>query len=156
MILHSEKNWKVSKVLEILVWLLFSSVKFLFAPSAMVASGYNFWEALIVSVSGGLLGVFVFYFSGKAIFNYFSKFKKEKKDKRVFTRKNKMIVKLVNNFGLVGLSAVLGVASIPLTALLAARYFQHRKSTLVYLTLSVLSWGLLLTFFSIKIKPLFI
>ena len=142
-------------MLEIMVWLLFSSVKFLFAPSAMVASGYNFWEAFAVSVTGGLLGVFVFYYSGKEIFNYFSKFSKSK-PKKVFTKKNKMIVRLVNKFGLVGLSAVLGFASIPLTALLAARYFQNRKTTLVYLTLSVVLWASLLTLFSVTIKPLFV
>jgi len=121
----------------------------------MIASGYNFWETLLVSITGGLLGVFVFYFSGKAIFEFFGKFKKSDQPKKVFTKKNKMIVRLINKFGLIGLSAVLGVASIPLTALLAARYFQDRKSTLVYLSLSVLAWAVLLTIFSVSIKPFF-
>lgn len=121
----------------------------------MVASGYSFWETLLVSISGGLLGVFVFYFSGRAIFQFFSKFQSKKKPKKVFTKKNKTIVKLVNKFGLFGLSAVLGFASIPLTSLLAARYFQDNRATLLYLSVSVFVWGIVLTLFSVSIKPLF-
>ncbi|MDA9820488.1 hypothetical protein N9C06_06170, partial [Salibacteraceae bacterium] len=59
----------------------------------------------------------------------------------------------VKNYGLTGLCLVLGVISIPLSALLAARYFRHRKDTLVYLSISVLAWALLLTAFSLSIKP---
>jgi uncharacterized membrane protein len=145
----------VIEVVKILGWLLFSMAKFLFAPSALVASGYTFWETLAIAVAGGVIGIWIFYYTGSRIFDYFKRLQARKnKKKKVFTKKNKLIVRLVKNYGLVGLCSVLGVISIPLAALLAARYFRDRKGTLVYLSISVLLWALLLTVFSMSIKPL--
>ncbi len=146
----------VIEVLKVMGWMLLSIVKFLFAPSALVASGYGFWETLSIAVAGGVVGIWVFYFLGSSIFEYFSRLqaRKNKAKKKVFTKKNKMIVLMVKNYGLTGLCVVLGVISIPLSALLAARYFRDRKDTLLYLSISVFVWALLLTAFALSIKPL--
>ncbi|HAS36552.1 MAG TPA: hypothetical protein DCS15_08695 [Flavobacteriales bacterium] len=142
------------EILKVMGWMLFSIGKFLFAPSALVASGYGFWETLAIATAGGVVGIWVFYFLGSSIFEYFNRLQaRKKKPKKVFTKKNKLIVRLVKNYGLTGLCLALGVISIPLSALLAARYFRHRKDTLVYLSISVLAWALLLTAFSLSIKP---
>ena len=58
---------------ELAGWLLLGATKFLFVPSLLVAAGYTFWQSFIIAISGGLLGIFVFYFTGSKIFDYFKK-----------------------------------------------------------------------------------
>ena len=54
-------------IFEIIGLILFSSVKFLFAPSTAYALGYTFWQTILISLIGGWLGVFVFYFAGSFV-----------------------------------------------------------------------------------------
>ncbi|MGB0403274.1 MAG: hypothetical protein ACPGEG_04200 [Salibacteraceae bacterium] len=141
------------QIVEIAGLILLSSVKFLFAPSTVMAFGYSFWETIIITLSGGWLGVFVFYFAGSAIFDWIAKAFPKKKTPKKFTRSNRFVVWLKNGFGLVGISVVLGFASIPLVSLLAAKYFRHNSKTLIYLISSVTIWGFSLTLASFLIKP---
>lgn len=141
----------MQQVLEIVGLFLLASVKFLFAPGATVAAGYGFWETLLINLSGGFFGVFVFYYSGRLLMTWWQGFFPAKKGTR-FTRRNKLIVRTKNKFGLAGLAALLGVISIPLAAFLAARYFRYNPRTLPYLLASVLIWALCLTTFSVFVK----
>jgi len=63
-------------IFEIIGLILFSSVKFLFAPSTAYALGYTFWQTILISLIGGWLGVFVFYFAGSFVFDWWSKISK--------------------------------------------------------------------------------
>lgn len=141
------------QVIEIASLVLLSSVKFLFAPSTVMAFGYSFWETILITLSGGWFGVFVFYFGGSAIFDWTAKAFPSKKTPKKFTRSNRFVIWLKNGFGLTGISIVLGFASIPLVSLLAAKYFRHHTKTLIYLLVSVTIWGFSLTLGSFLIKP---
>ncbi len=142
----------MQKLFEIAGLFLLSSVKFLFAPSTTVAAGYNFVETLIITISGGLFGVFLFFYSGKWIIEKWASFFPKKKTERIFSRKNKFIISTKNKFGIAGLAALMGVISIPLAAFLAARYFRYNPRTIPYLVASICIWSLGLTFFSIVVK----
>lgn len=138
---------------EIVGLVLFGMVKFLFTPSAIMALGYNFWETLIISLIGGWLGVLVFYYAGSAIFSWISEFKKSKGPKKKFTKRNRWVIWLKNSFGIFGVSAIIGVGSIPLVCLLAAKYFRHDKKTIYYLVISIFIWAIGLTGLSFLFKP---
>ena len=55
-----------------LSWLGISIVKFVITPSLMTAKGYESWEILIVTFSASIIGVLLFYYTGKGIFSWFS------------------------------------------------------------------------------------
>ena len=140
-------------IFEIIGLILFSSVKFLFAPSTAYALGYTFWQTILISLIGGWLGVFVFYFAGSFVFDWWSKISKPS-DKK-FSKKNRIIVWFKNDFGLLGITLVLGFASIPIVSLLAAKYFRHLPITIYALLSSTVVWAFLLTGISVWMIPLF-
>jgi len=140
-------------IFEIIGLILFSSVKFLFAPSTAYALGYTFWQTILISLIGGWLGVFVFYFAGSFVFDWWSKISKPS-DKK-FSKKNRIIVWFKNDFGLRGITLVLGFASIPIVSLLAAKYFRHLPITIYALLASTVVWAFLLTGISVWMIPLF-
>jgi len=64
----------------------------------------------------------------------------------VFTRTNRAIVRIKQQYGIIGLSAFAPpTLSIPITAIIAAKYFRHERRTLPVLLLSVLVWSLVLS-----------
>ncbi|MBD80717.1 MAG: hypothetical protein CL840_17515 [Crocinitomicaceae bacterium] len=140
------------QVAEIVGLILFATVKFLFAPSAIMALGYSFWETIAMSLFGGWLGVVFFYYTGSAFFGWLSGFGKKNKPKRKFSKKNRFVIWLKNGFGLNGIAIILGVGSIPLVCLLAAKYFRSDRRTIFYLLTSVAVWGVSLTSLSFLFK----
>jgi uncharacterized membrane protein len=66
--------------------------------------------------------------------------------KRIFTRTNRTIVGVKHKYGLIGLAAIAPpTLSIPITAVLAAKYFRHDRHTLPTLLVSVLIWSVVLS-----------
>ena len=58
-----------------LSWLAMSILKFIITPSLMTAAGYDTWEILLATFSGAVVGVMLFYHTGKAIFSWWSSVK---------------------------------------------------------------------------------
>lgn len=133
--------------------MLLAIVKFLFTPSAMIATGYSFIETVLITLSGALIGVVIFYYAGTQIFEAIAK--RRRKKRKAFTRLNRAIVKVKNNFGVIGLASTMGLISVPVCTLLAARYFRHNKMTLWFLMISAAIWTLFLSGISVYLKDLF-
>lgn len=132
--------------------MLFTSVKFLFAPSTAYALGYSFWETIFISITGGWFGVFVFYYSGRVVFDWWAKISKP--SKWVFSKRNRFIVWFKNDFGLAGITLILGLGSIPIVCLLAAKYFRTNHKTIYLLLVSTVIWSFILTGFSVWLIPI--
>lgn len=146
------------EIVKLVGLVLFSSVKFLFAPSTVYFSGYSYFETILITVFGGVLGVVVFFYTGAAFFTFLSdRFSRAGKQKKSpFTRRNRMIVKLKATWGLFGLAIVSPcLISIPIGSLLAAKYFRHSKWTLPFMIGSVVMWSFILTSISALIGPVF-
>lgn len=134
-------------------WLFFSAVKFFYAPAAIYSiGGYSFWETIMISICGGWLGVFAFYFFGKAIFGFWKWlsihfFKKKADNKNRITKTKKIIIRIKNHrWGLVVLALISpSILSIPLGSFIAAKYFGRNKWTVPVLMSSVVFWAFLLT-----------
>ena len=137
---------EIAEVVGLMFW---ASVKFLFAPSTVALAGYSFWETVGITIVGGFMGVLFFYFaSGWVMKTYVNLVpsKKNPKPKKVMTRKNKLIIWVKQNFGIVGLSLITpSLISIPLGSILAARFFSYDKRTVPFLLLSVVFWSFVLS-----------
>ncbi|MEQ9188478.1 MAG: hypothetical protein RLP15_12135 [Cryomorphaceae bacterium] len=137
--------------------ILFSSVKFLFAPSTVYLSGYNYWQTLLITMVGGILGVTVFFYTGSAIFTYIrDRFSRGNAEKKTFNKKNRFIIRIKSSWGILGIALLSPcLLSLPIGSLLAARYFRNDPRTLPMLIGAVVVWSLILTTATALIGPLF-
>lgn len=131
---------------------ILSATKFLTAPITSLNIGFGYLETLLITTIGGLIGVFFFFYLSSAIMlalgkltSRFSKGKEPKK-KRTFTWKNKLIVRIKRDYGLIGLAAITPTfLSIPVGTFLAARYFSDQKKVITYLSASVIVWSVIVS-----------
>lgn len=150
----------------VLVFLV-ATVKFLFAAAAGKAvPGNTFLITFLVISAGGIFGMTVFYYFTEYVSLLFEKvdwlskgwknfiiwIKKvigaKEKPKRKFTKFNRFIVRMKHNpYGLY-IIALLGASfiSIPIGAILAAKFYDHRKETVFVLYAAVLLMAFITTF----------
>ncbi len=147
--------------LKIIQVVLLSTVKFLFAPPLSIAYGFNYWQTLLMTSTGGIAGVFLFFYLSKGIQKIFSLgvqrtrmafgMSPSAKDtgesqKKSFTKRNKFLVRLRGRFGMIGIIVLTPtVISIPIGSFLASKYYGDKRLILVYLSVSVVAWSLLVS-----------
>jgi dipeptide/tripeptide permease len=128
---------------EVVVVFLTSTIKFLPAPFAAAGLGMSYWQAFLLVGVGGTLGVTIFFFLSKTLFE---RNKKKLSTKKKFTKLNKSIIKVKQRFGLVGIALITPpLISIPVGTIIAVKFYKHRKDLLPMLWLSVWFWNVILT-----------
>jgi len=150
------------KIFKLLQVLLISAIKFLFAPFISIGYGFNYFQTVVITAAGGILGILFFYFLSRWIirqynlyspwvFSYFTGEKIEKSRKKIlddnlkrkkFTRKNKLIANIRSKYGYAGIILLTPVLlSIPIGAFLAQKYYSKKNNTLIYLSISIVLWS---------------
>ncbi len=155
----------MSGFLKILIVFLVSSIKFLIAPALSFGMGLNFIQTWLSTTAGGIVGVVVFFFLSKWLLllysRYFFFYLHLLKIKiygflnlsipkfipaRRFTKRNRMIIRIVKKFGMAGIVILTPVLlSIPFGTFIATRYYSANRFLLVYLSASVLFWSLFMS-----------
>ncbi len=155
----------MSGFIKILIVFFVSSIKFLIAPALSFGMGLNFIQTWLSTTAGGIVGVIIFFFLSKWIltlysryfFYYFHLLKTKIYNTlnitipkfipaRRFTKRNRMIIKVVNKFGLAGIVILTPVLlSIPVGTFIATRYYSANRFLLVYLSASVIFWSLIMS-----------
>lgn len=166
---------------KILAVILLSSVKFIAGPPFAYYDqkyGFTFFETILYSVTGGMLGVVVFTYFSPHIIHFFqwikhfftttkkksgifaeptvdfeqqvtvsySYIEKANDKKRIFTRRNRKIVSVWQNFGLFGLAFLTPIIlSIPIGTVVANNYVKSRKKIFFFMFCSLLFWSVLMT-----------
>ena len=137
--------------------IFFSSVKFgLTFPLAIIEYNLGFMETILWTNVGGLIGILVFAFLSEQLLflwrNYLWNFlqklfnisREKVKTKKIFTKKNRRIVKIKSKYGLAGIALSTPILlSIPLGVFLTIRYFNHKKYKLLYLLGGNIIWSFL-------------
>ena len=150
-------------ILKIIQVFLLASVKYVITFPYALIIGLNFEQTLISVTLGGLVGFFFFYhFSGYAIkrFHHVKTFmrrhvplsirlkyrqlvtwRKGVTGERIFSRRNRFIVRFRSKFGLPGIVILSPILlSIPIGAFLLNKYYSKHKFAMPYMVLSILSW----------------
>jgi hypothetical protein len=131
---------------------LISTVKFVFGgvPVAL-GLGFSFFETVVVTTLGGFTGVIIFVVLSDTIIKNVKnrKLKKEQegkiraKPKKIFSKKNRLIIHVKHRFGLFGIAALTPLLfSIPVGCFLATRYFKDKQQILIYMFTSILFWSI--------------
>jgi hypothetical protein len=147
---------EVTHWLKIVEVSLIASVKFLLAPFEAERYNMSFWESFLYTTGGGTMGIFVFYYAGQLISEWWKRNMAKIKsfvtrrpitdftgeNRRVMTRKNKIIVRVKNKFGLAGIAFVTPcIISIPIGTLVAVAIYRKRKPVILYLMVSLIFWS---------------
>jgi hypothetical protein len=151
---------QISKSFKIIQILVLSGIKFIFAPPVAIEMGFNYFQTILITTIGGIIGVAFFFFVSRFIISLFCKYYpliiqylnpgkiiKGRTIKKKFTKRNRRIVNLMDKYGLFGIIALTPVIlSIPIGTLIAARFFSKPKyHTFLYLALSVLFWSFIMS-----------
>jgi len=149
------KNEEIMALTELIFWSIAAVVKFLVTPSLMVARGWGFLTTVLVSSLGAGIGVLLFFYFGKWMLNKWAKFRGEKEPKRpFFTSKRRRVVQFRRKFGMWGLLVVSGMISVPISALLAAKYYHRDERMPWILILAFVIWAFVLTALSYWAVPI--
>lgn len=144
-------------------WAAFSSVflvatfKFLFSPFAGIPLGLDFLTTYLAAISGASISSLIFYFGAELIM-ITSRKKRLKKEnealqkgivliqKKIFTRGNKMTIRLKRTFGKIGLCFLApSLLSIPFGTIIVAKFYGKEKDTFLWIFIGILLSGLITT-----------
>ena len=86
----------MSSILEIGLLLVFAAIKFLFAAGyLLIDKGYPYFQTVLILIAGGTIGVFVFYYFSALVNQLINRLLRRKKTRKVFTKQNRIIVKII-------------------------------------------------------------
>jgi len=141
--------------------IFFSSWKFAATfPVAIFGMNMSVAETLLFTNLGGILGVILFTKFSRVIISAWNKYTPERwrrsnKPKKVFTRKNRRIVRLKSRYGLPGIVILNPILlSIPVATFLVAKYYDKKTGNLMWLVAGQVSWSLIYTFFYFQVYSL--
>ncbi len=117
-------------------------------PAAIILFKFNFWKIMLVGNFGGILGTIVFTYLNAGLLNWWKNFKRKRfnADKTTtFKKSTRRIIKIKNKFGLVGIAILTPMLlSIPVGTFLAERFYKDKKKVIIYISISVVAWSLVL------------
>jgi hypothetical protein len=137
-------------MIQIILTILSSSVKFAMTfPLAVMQFNFNFAETVLWTNVGGILGIYFFtYLSDKIIEWWKRTFRKKRK--KIFTKKNRRIVRIKQSYGLIGIALITPLLlSIPVGTFLMERYYPRSKYKIVALITSNIVWSVIYSLFYI-------
>jgi hypothetical protein len=142
----------MSNIIKIITVTFFAAFAFKIATPFALASNLSFIETFIGLALGGTIGVGVSFFGGESIIErWFTKpITATSKKKKVFTKTNRFIVRVLKSHGLLGLAIITPpLLSVPVGSIIAARfnvkYFKNTRYVLSYLLGGVVAWALVLS-----------
>ncbi|HPQ08739.1 MAG TPA: hypothetical protein PK995_05890 [Bacteroidia bacterium] len=128
-------------------------------PSLVIYFRFDFFYSFVFSVGSGFAGSFIYTYFSYYIIKWWKNFKQKwnKKPQKIFTKQNRLIIKVKNKLGLFGIALLSPVLlSIPLGAFLGEKFFKDKSKVILYLNASILFWFLvlyiLMKFFYLQLK----
>lgn len=126
-------------------------------PIAIYGFNMSFYETILYTNIGGLVGLLVFTLASKGIIRFYNSllrsiFRKKLKHKRIFTKRNRRILEIKNKYGLTGIVLLTHVLlSIPVGAFLITKYFGRKKISYLYVVVIQVFWSFAFTAFYIMV-----
>lgn len=146
--------------MNIVITVLLASVKFAMTfPLAIMEFKFSFFETILWINVGGILGIYFFAYLSEGLNRWIQKLitqrknkkgntEKPKKNKKVFTKKNRRIIRIKQRYGLIGIALSTPLLlSIPVGVFLAVRYYPRSQTKYGYLIGSNIIWSFIYTCF---------
>ena len=142
----------------IILTILFSSFKFAATfPLVIIQYEFSFLETILWTNVGGILGVCFFAFLSEKLLAWWKRLfrrsnrkilEDEQQVKKIFTRRNRRIVRIKQKYGLIGIALITPfLLSIPVGVFLMVRHYRSSKLKFLYLIAANLIWSVIYTGF---------
>ena len=142
--------------LDILALFFTAAFKFFFAMPSALMLGYTYWETVAITSAGGITSVICFYLLSTRVMEMTRRKRLKKVQRKLaqgkeitfrqFTFMNKLMVRAKQKVGVVGLAFLTPtILSIPIGAVVSAKFFKHQRLMLPALIVSVFGWSVLIT-----------
>lgn len=149
--------------LDIVALFFAAAFKFFFSMPSALLLGYSYWETVAITSAGGISSAVFFYVFSSRVMEHYRQRQLRKMNRlraagkpietRNFTFVNKLMVRIKHSVGMVGIAAITPtILSIPIGAVVSAKFFKHRKMMLPSLIISVVFWSMLITWIAGFIK----
>jgi hypothetical protein len=138
-------------ILALFGWWLLSAVKFLFVPFLYIQSNDGTFTHLLTSIvvtsTGGAAGAVVFFHLSAFIIS------RRKRGKPIkFTTTKRKIIGIKQRWGLRGILFISAIISVPLAAIITAKFYRHTPKSLTKLIIALTIWSIALSLLSFAIK----
>ena len=141
-------------LIQILLTVLFSSFKFAATfPLVIIQFEFSFLETIFWTNVGGMAGIYFFAFLSEKLIAWWKRtfrrsnrkiLEDEQQVKRVFTRRNRRIVRTKRKYGLIGIALITPfLLSIPVGVFLVVRYYRTTRNKFLYLIAANLIWSVI-------------
>jgi uncharacterized membrane protein len=106
--------------------------------------GFSYWEVMLFSAIGGVIGVGFFLLLASSFQATLLKWFPKKKKRKIFSRKNRFIVRVKKNFGLAGIAFLTPwFLSVPLGTFISFGIYKDRRRVFLYQSASIVLWSFL-------------
>lgn len=124
---------------------LVSMFKFVIGPTTGIFAGLSILEAALLSGLGMSFSVLIFSYGGTAAREWW--FNTFRHDRKLFSPRNRKVVKFWLKYGISGLAFLTPVVFSPIVGTLLAISFGESKGRIVrFMALSAFFWGFVLSF----------
>ena len=136
---------------EVSVILLYATKFAATFPYAIYGLDFTFWDTIIYANLGGVLGLLgTMYLSKFIIYSWETYvrplYRKEPREKKVFSKRNRRIVALLTKYGFTGLVILTPVLfSIPIGGFLMTKYYGIRLKNIGWMAMGLLAWSFIYT-----------
>lgn len=104
--------------------------------------GFSYWEVAIYTAIGGIIGVGFFLLLASSFQHTLRRWFPRKKKKKVFSRKNRFIVRVKRNFGLAGIAFLTPwFLSVPIGTFISFGIYKNLKKVFLYQSASIILWS---------------
>lgn len=145
-------------MVQIILTIFFSSFKFAATfPLVIIQFEFSFAETILWTNVGGIAGIYFFAFLSEKLLAWWKRafrrsdrhiLEDEQQEKKIFTRKNRRIVRIKQKYGLAGIALTTPfLLSIPVGVFLVVRYYHTSKSKFLFLIASNIIWSVIYTGF---------
>ena len=145
-------------LVQILLTILFSSFKFAATfPLVIIQFESGFLETVFWTNMGGIAGIYFFAFLSERLISWWKHtfrrsnrkiLEDEQQVKKIFTRRNRRIVRTKMKYGLMGIALITPfLLSIPVGVFLVVRYYRSSRYKFLCLIAANLFWSIIYTGF---------
>lgn len=143
-----------AEILKYISVFLLSMVKFFGGPLAGVSMGLSFWATIGLTVAGMMTSVIIFSGIGTLFSKWYAQ-QQRQKQKPVFTKKNRRLVRVWQRFGMGGIAFLTPILLTPIIGTVVATVLgAPQRHILVHMLWSALLWGVTLTFLVTQVGDL--
>jgi len=134
--------------MDVLIVFSWCTIKMVLGIGYAVTQNFSLAKAVLVGTAGGMTGVFIFTYFTDLVSRWIRKIRPPKKKKKIFTKRNRFIVKIMSNHGIFGIIVLTPpFLSIPVGTIICSRFSHSRKRIFTLLLISIIIWSVILYYF---------